>query len=56
MRSAAVPFDLESAYGSVKPSQSPENFDEISRKAKDDKAMRTVQKLSQAQSYPSVES
>ena len=48
MRSAAVPFDLESAYGSVKSSQNPEDFDEISRKAKDDKAMRTVQKLSQA--------
>ena len=46
-RPAAASFDLESAYGSVKPSQTPEDFDEISRKAKDDKAMRTVQKLSQ---------
>lgn len=47
VRSTATPFTLESAYGSVSPSQSPEDFKEICRIAKDDKAERTVRKLSE---------
>ena len=34
----AASFSLESAYGSVKPSQRPENFDLTSQMAKDAKA------------------
>ena len=40
-------FTLESAYGSVKPSQRPEPFDEITRIAKDEKAERTARELMQ---------
>ncbi len=36
VRVTALPFTLESAYGSVKPSATPEDFDEISRIAKDE--------------------
>lgn len=43
----AATFSLESAYGSVKPSQIPEDFKEISRIAKDDKAEKTAQELSE---------
>ena len=35
-------FSLESTYGSVKPSKRPEDFDAISRKAKDAKAEDTA--------------
>ncbi len=45
VRSTAASFSLESAYGSVKPSRIPEDFNEISRTAKEDKADRTTQKL-----------
>ena len=38
-------FTLESAYGSVKPSRRPENFKEIARIAKDEKAERTIREL-----------
>ncbi len=38
-------FNLESAYGSVKPFHRPENFEHISRVAKDDKAERTVREM-----------
>lgn len=41
-------FRLDSIYGSVRPSQSPEDFDEICRVAKDDKAERTVQDLNES--------
>ncbi len=41
----ATTFSLESAYGSVKPSQSPEDFKEISRVAKEDKAEKTAREL-----------
>ena len=37
---------LESAYGSVKPIHRPENFKEIARIAKDEKAERTARDLS----------
>ena len=48
VRSTATPFTLESAFGSVSPSQSPEDFKEICRIAKDHKAEQTVQKLREA--------
>jgi len=35
-----APFSLESAYGSVTPQQKPENFEEISRIAREDKVAR----------------
>ena len=46
--STAATYSLESAYGSVKPSQSPEDFKEISRIAKEDKAERTAQELNES--------
>ncbi len=47
VHSTVASFSLESAYGSVKPSQSPEDFKEISRIAKEDKAMQTALELSE---------
>ena len=46
VRLKPVAYSLESAYGSVKPSRSPEDFDELSRIARDAKAERTLQKMS----------
>ena len=46
-RRAAEFLSLESAYGSVKPSAKPENWDEVSRIAKEEKAEKTVQELSE---------
>ncbi len=40
-----VTYTLESAFGSVKPSKRPEDFKEISRLAKQDKAERVVRRL-----------
>ena len=48
VRLAAAPLSLESAYGSVKPSNNPEDFEAISRKAKAAKAEETAQELSEA--------
>ena len=48
VRLAAASFTLESAYGSVKPSTSPEDFDEVSRSAKDAKAEDTALELSES--------
>ena len=48
VRLAAASFDLESAYGSVKPSNSPEDFQRVSRIAKDAKAEETARELSEA--------
>lgn len=48
VRLAPVSFTLESVYGSVKPSKKPEDFEEISRAAKDEKAERTVRELSES--------
>lgn len=47
-RLAATPLTLESAYGSVKPSKNPEDFEAISRNAKDSKAEETLRELSEA--------
>ncbi len=48
VRLAAASFSLESAYGSVKPSASPEDFDEVSRSAKDAKTEDTARVLSES--------
>lgn len=48
VRLVPASFNLESAYGSVKPSQRPENFEELSQAAKDAKAEETLRKLCQA--------
>lgn len=40
-------FTIETAFGSVEPRQRPEDFDELSRKAKAAKAKETVDKLSE---------
>ena len=37
-----APFSLESAYGSVQPSGKPEDFDAVSRTAKDAKGGETA--------------
>ena len=48
VRLAPASFSLESVYGSVKPSKKPEDFDELSRTAKDAKAEKTARELSKA--------
>ena len=45
VRLKPVAYSLESAYGSVKPSRKPEDFDELSRVARDAKAARTRRKM-----------
>ena len=45
VRLAPAAFSLESAFGSVKPSKSPEDFDEVSRLAKEAKVEKTVREL-----------
>ena len=45
VRLSAASFSLASAYGSVKPSRNPEDFDEISRSAKDAKVEDTLREL-----------
>ena len=47
VRLAAASFSLESAYGSVKPSRNPEDFEEVSRNAKEAKADETARELSE---------
>ena len=46
VRLSAASFNLESTYGSVKPSATPEDFDAISRNAKDAKVQDTLRELS----------
>ena len=48
VRLAAASFSLESAYGSANPTTSPEDFDEVSRSAKDAKAEDTARELSES--------
>lgn len=48
VRLVPASFTLESAYGSVKPSRRPEDFEELSQAAKDAKAEKTLRKLHQA--------
>ncbi|MCY3957492.1 MAG: type II toxin-antitoxin system PrlF family antitoxin [Chloroflexi bacterium] len=45
VRLAAAQFTLESAYGSVRPTAQPEDFEQLSRDAKDEKAMATAREL-----------
>ncbi len=48
VRLAAASFDLESAYGSVKPAGPTQDFKAVSRNAKDAKAEDTVRELGEA--------
>lgn len=48
VRLTPVSFSLETAFGSVKPSTSPEDFDKVSRAAKDGKAEESARELSEA--------
>ncbi len=48
VRLTSVPFSLESAYGSVKPAKSLEDFDEASGMAKESKAEKTLRELSRS--------
>jgi len=50
---APAPFDLDSAYGSIKPLHEPEDFEEISRIAREDKIQET---LSYYRDFPGVSS
>ena len=43
-----VAFTLEGAFGSIRPSRRPEDFREVSRLAKEDKAERVSRKLRRA--------
>ncbi len=48
VRLKPVTYSLESAYGSVRPSREPEDFDELSRAARDAKAEHTLRKMGEA--------
>ena len=48
VRLSIATFNLETAFGSVKASAKPEDWDMITRNAKDEKAARTVRELSEA--------
>ena len=48
VRLEPVPFSLESAYGSVKPSSKPEDFERVTQAAKDAKAEKTTRALGNA--------
>ena len=52
MRLKPVAYSLESAYGSVKPSRRPEDFDALSRVARDARAEQTLQKMSEGGARP----
>ncbi|MYD71493.1 MAG: hypothetical protein F4W89_12245 [Acidobacteria bacterium] len=47
VRLKPVAYSLESAYGSVQPSRESENFDELSRAARDAKAEHALRKMSE---------
>ncbi len=46
VRLRPVSYSLESAYGSVEPTGEPQDFDELSRSARDARAERSLQKMS----------
>ena len=48
VRIAPASFSLESAYGSVKPAAGPDDLEQVSRDAKDEKAERTASELGEA--------
>lgn len=43
-----VAFTLETLYGSVKPINRPEDFQELSRLARDEHALKTVRKMQES--------
>jgi antitoxin PrlF len=45
VRLVPVEFTLEQVFGSVTPLQRPEDFDELSRRAKDEKAKQTLREM-----------
>ena len=47
VRLAPVSFTLETAYGSVKPLNKPEDFKEISRRAREEHVEQVIRKLRQ---------
>ena len=47
VRLKPVAYNLESAYGSVKTSRKPKDFDALSRAARDARAERTLRKMSE---------
>lgn len=49
VRRKPVAYSLESAYGSVKPSRSPEDFRRLSRVARDTNAEQTLRKQMSAE-------
>ena len=51
---APASFSLESAYGSVKPAERPENFDKITRIVKEAKAEETARELDGSGCLPLV--
>lgn len=48
VRLALAAFSLQSAYGSVKALRKPEDFEKLSRLAKEDKAQRMLAELKEA--------
>ncbi len=48
VRLAPARFTLQTAYGSVEPLQRPEDFKEITRKAKEEHVERMVRKMQQS--------
>ena len=44
---APRPYSLESAFGSVKPSAHPEDFEQVTQLAKDEKVEMTVRKMAE---------
>ena len=48
VRLTPVAYSLESAYGSVKPSGKPEDFDALSRVARDARAERILRQMGEA--------
>jgi AbrB family looped-hinge helix DNA binding protein len=48
VRLAAASFTLETAFGSVRPSRKPEDFEEVAQAAKEAKAEKTARELRQA--------
>ena len=48
VRLQPVDFTLESAFGSVAPNNKPEDFEILTRRAKEERAQRTVAKLKDA--------
>ena len=48
VRLAPAKFTLETAYGSIKPTKRPEDFEEVARKAKEEHVKKAISELHQA--------